>query len=150
MINEIKGNALNVECNILAHQTNYFGVMGGGIAFQIRKQLLSKQNFDDYQKYCNELKENALGTMQILTIDSGKQIANLFGQYDWDTDYDALNKSMKLLEEYARTKTEHQTVVIPGYIGCGIAGGDWDIVYNEIIKPIFEKSSVNLTIVYFE
>ena len=56
MINEIKGNALNVECDVLAHQTNYFGVMGGGIAFQIRKQLLSKQNFDDYQKYCNELK----------------------------------------------------------------------------------------------
>ena len=73
-----------------------------------------------------------------------------YGQYDWNTDYNALNKSMKLLEEYARTKTEHQTVVIPGYIGCGIAGGDWNIVYNDIIKPIFEKSSVNLIIVYFE
>ena len=40
-------------------------------------------------------------------------------------------------------------VYIPGYIGCGIAGGDWNRVKG-IIDDVFKGSLVEATIVYWE
>ena len=51
MIKEIIGDATKAGADILAHQTNCVGVMGAGIAKQIRTNLLSKE---DYKKYLPE------------------------------------------------------------------------------------------------
>lgn len=151
MIKEIKGNALDVECDVLAHQTNYYGVMSGGIALQIKEELLDDDVFKNYTDFCDMYGEEALGMMQLLKVNNKcKYIANLFGQKDWNTDYDALKSSIEWLSDFTKTELNNGTIVIPGYIGCGIAGGDWNIVYNDIIKPIFEDSPVKLIIVYYE
>ncbi len=39
---------------------------------------------------------------------------------------------------------------IPGYTGCGPAGGDWDYVVINIVLPNFQNSPVTLKIVYWE
>ena len=36
----------------------------------------------------------------------------------------------------------------PGYLGCGLAGGDWETVYSKILIPLFSKSCFTLTILY--
>ena len=41
------GDVLNTDCRIVAHQVNCQGVMGGGLARQIRDRYL-----DVYTKYC--------------------------------------------------------------------------------------------------
>lgn len=41
MIQEIEGDLLCFPTNILCHQTNYYGVMDGGIAAAIRKKILT-------------------------------------------------------------------------------------------------------------
>ena len=151
MIKEMKGNALDVECDVLAHQTNYYGIMGGGIASQIKEELLDDEAFKSYTDFCDMYGEEALGMIELLKVDKKcKYVANLFGQRDWDTDYKSLKSAMNWLNDFAKTELNNGTIVIPGYIGCGIAGGDWNKVYNDIIKPIFENSPVELTIVYFE
>lgn len=39
---------------------------------------------------------------------------------------------------------------IPGYTGCGLAGGDWDHVVRNIVLPNFQNSPLTLKIVYWE
>jgi hypothetical protein len=39
-------------------------------------------------------------------------------------------------------------VSIPGFIGCGLAGGDWNYVLNKIIKKIFSNVTFNVSIYY--
>ena len=47
-----------------------------------------------------------------------------------------------------KRSSSNWSVALPGYIGCGIAGGDWDAVRG-IIWDVFKYSPVMLTIVYW-
>lgn len=38
---------------------------------------------------------------------------------------------------------------IPGLIGCGLAGGSWHKVYEEILVPLFAEGPQDLYIYYF-
>ena len=94
----------------------------------------------------------ALGTVLYSTIIPGERyIANCFSQRDFGaqavlTDYAAFRQCLAKVEQAA--KRAGWSVALPGYMGCGIAGGDWDIV-SGIIRDTFAKSSVPLTIVYW-
>lgn len=152
MIKESIGDVLKVSESIIAHQTNCKGVMGAGVAAQIKKQLLTKIDYESYRNLCKECGNTLLGSVQFLNLQNGKTIANVFGEdiptgRGLDTNYDALKEGMKFVEEYARIC--NKDVAIPGLMGCGLAGGDWNIVYNDILLPIFEKSPVTLHIVFF-
>lgn len=154
MIKETIGDVLQAECDIICHQVNCRGVMGAGVAKQIKEKLLSEDEFKCYQDYCDWLGSNLLGRILFhLEKDGHRLIADLFGEdiptgRGLDTDYNALEECMRRVEIFARKKG--LTVAIPGLIGCGLAGGDWNHVYNNIIVPIFKDSVVELTIVYWD
>ena len=151
MIHETIGDLLIQPVDIIAHQTNCVGVMGAGIARQIKDKLLP---IEEYQKYINACKtygSNLLGTTQLLFLPSGKIIANCFGENiptgsGLDTDYNALMHSLARVRNYARKY--HLSVGLPGLMGCGLAGGDWNIV-RDIIYKLFDKDIDNLTICYY-
>lgn len=152
MIKSIHGDALEVKANILAHQTNCIGVMGAGIAKQIKQKLLGRVGFRTYKELCNKFGASLLGDVQFLQIAEERYIANVFGENKptgkgLDTDYEALRKGLEQVHKVA--KDEGLTVVIPGLMGCGLAGGDWNYVLHDIIEPIFADSEVELTIAYF-
>ena len=44
---EVKGNLLEADVDVIMHQVNCKGVMGAGVARQIRQKLLSEE---EYQK----------------------------------------------------------------------------------------------------
>ena len=136
MIQEIQGDLLKSEADILCHQTNFTGIMGGGIAASIREKVLTDGQYKEYRSLCAEHGKALLGTVQYLPAKNGKTIANLFSQNDWNvgpvlTNYEAMRACLKAVESYARGNG--LTVGLPGYIGCGIAGGDWKTV-REIIE----------------
>jgi len=148
MITEVQKNLLETKCDIIAHQTNCVGVMGAGVARQIKDKLLSYEEFGKYRKNCVENGNKLLGTVQFLSATNGKLIANLFGEdiptgCGLDTDYVALKQALLKLKEVA--ETNHMSVALPGYIGCGLAGGDWEIVF-EIIYQIFSESDIMVEI----
>lgn len=92
-----------------------------------------------------------MGTVLYQTAVNGKTIADLFAQRNHGrvkTDYDALQKCLEEVEAYCLERG--LTLGIPGRLGCGLAGGDWKYVYENIIVPIFEDSSVMLYIYYFD
>ena len=133
--------------NILAHQTNCIGVMGG-LAGQFKRKYPSM--YSDYRMRCmNGLVHK--GDMDIYEIGLNHYIANLFGQDnivsrgsgDIATDYSALRLALLKVEEFARLN--NLTIALPYNMGCDLGGGNWNIVYS-IIVCIFEKSPVKLTL----
>lgn len=151
MIIEKTKDLLTTEAEIIAHQTNCVGIMGGGVAKQIKEKLLDDAAFKKYQEYCFAEREALLGRIQYLNANNGKIIANLFAEVEptddeVDTNYEALRQCLTDLKFMA--KRHGFKIAIPGYIGCGLAGGDWTVVY-EIIRSVFENSPVVLEICYF-
>ncbi len=91
-----------------------------------------------------------LGSNHWCKANNGKHIINMFGEdistgKRLDTNYDALNSCLLLLMK--NTKEKGLSVALPGYIGCGLAGGDWNRVYSMIKKAAAEYSA-DVTIYY--
>lgn len=154
MVNEIYGDLLTCGADILCHQVNYSGVMGAGVAWAIREKLLNDEQYQQYVDYCTVLSESALGSVQYIRLSRVKPciLANCFSQRGWAissslTDYRAFRLCMESVEQTARKRGF--SVALPGYMGCGIAGGDWTKVHAIIVEA-FGRSTVPLTIVYKE
>lgn len=153
MVVETIGDLVNFkEAAIIAHQTNYHGVMGAGVALAIKNKLLTTEAYLLYQRVCADCGENLLGTVQFLSTRDGKRcVANLFCQDErlpgLATDYAAMYRAMAELRAIA----EHSnlSVAMPGKIGCGIAGGSWDAVRG-IIHDVFDDSKITCYIVYWD
>lgn len=151
MIKEVKGNLLTYPgIQVIGHQTNCLGVMGGGIAKQIKAK--NPEMFKVYYDYCKSKDKLALGTVQFVDSDDKTQtFANLFGEYSFcesvapfedggkprHTDYDALKECLNRLHTWL-VLHDIETVGIPYKLGCGLAGGDWDNVVYPMIKAEFE------------
>lgn len=153
MIKERKGDLLQTDAPMIAHQVNCRGVMGAGIARRIRKYLLTVGQYREYQQLCKKNKENLLGACYLTQqIDALRYVAHLFAENvptgnRLDTEYWALRQSLTSMMFLAAQKEVSQ-IAIPGYLGCGLAGGDWELVYNRILVPLFSKSCFTLTILY--
>lgn len=57
MIKERKGDLLQADTPMIAHQVNCQGVMGAGIARQIRKDFLTAGQYREYQQLCKKNRE---------------------------------------------------------------------------------------------
>ena len=152
---EKSGDVLKSGADVICHQVNCKGVMGTGLALQVKKQ--NPKLFQEYRLVCARHGGDNLGTAYILTVDQDlwepleKQhfIANCFGQnaYGRDkcyTDYTALKHSLDMVRKWAIAERK-STVAIPYGIGCGAAGGDWNIV-RAMIQEVFENSGLDVTI----
>lgn len=123
VVEEITGDALNTDADMLLHQVNLQGYMGGGIAAQIAK------TFPKVEKEYVEYKNKSLG--EVLFVKTDKYvIGNCFSQEkNFDTNYKALENCLDKVVEYLK-ENNLKSVAIPYKYGCGIANGDWDTVYD--------------------
>ena len=155
------GDAITCPGDILVHQVNYEGVMGGGIAYAIRKKLLPAAEYAEYERRCEAGGKHNLGTVLWSRLPEGlpkKYVANCFSQLGEDnveeefeddglTSYTALRKCLEEVRAFAIRK--NLSVVIPGYIGCGIAGGEWGRV-SKLLFDVFMQAPVKAYICYLE
>ena len=147
MIKHIKCDIFESGADIICHQVNCQGVMGSGIAKQVREKY--PEVYVKYKNACDEYKDRSamLGKVQLIDI-SDKNIANLFAQeyYGYDgkcyTDYSALRKCLKTV---SCCLDWGQTIAIPYLMGCHRGGGDWNIVYK-MIEEIFADSDCEVLI----
>ena len=163
-INIVNGNIFDTHCNIICHQVNCQGVMGHGIAKQVKEKY--KGVFNEYKRYCDahaDNREAMLGEALIVDIDYGaavldwlvnkerKYIANIFGQLTYGTGLRTNYKALVLgLEVVANFAKEHNlSVAIPYKIGCGLAGGDWNKV-NILIEGVFAGTGIEVLMYHYE
>lgn len=144
MVTYKNGDLLKSGCNIICHQVNCQGVMGSGMAKQIRSTY--PQVFAKYKKVCDEYKaECLLGVAQMCAISNDKShyIANMFAQLHYlprginHTDYERFRLCCQQIKMLVPRELLEQTFTIgfPDHIGCGLGGGDW----NKVKKIIEEE-----------
>lgn len=129
--------------DLIAHQVNCQGVMGTGLAKQIRNVYPSV--YWQYKEYCEVYGATLLGTAQILKVSNGEiqptWIVNLFGQLKYGrdrryTDYEALKSALEQLANYVYTTGPAFRIALPYKLGCGAAGGNWDKVLGIIQESL--------------
>jgi O-acetyl-ADP-ribose deacetylase (regulator of RNase III) len=147
LIKIVKGDILQAKEDIIGHQVNCKGIMGAGLAKQIRNKYPIA--YSEYKELCLKQGDRLLGATQYIDTLDGKVIVNIFGQMGYgrnriQTDYKALEMALKSIK-YTVTETtlKNKSVALPYGIGCGLAGGDWDIVHS-IISDVFNDYEITL------
>lgn len=143
------GDILKATENIIFHQVNVQGVMGGGLALQIAN--LYPECEKEYKKMCDYYDndyEQLKGKAYRYCIDDNQEIANCFTQKpNFDTDYVELEKCVWAILSYA--KICKKTVAVPYKYGCGIAHGDWNKV-SKIFADSSDEYGVDISVYSWE
>lgn len=145
MIKHVKCDIFESGADVILHQVNCQGVMGSGIAKQVKEKY--PMCFANYKKICDAFndKKKLLGMVQCVLIDNEKFICNMFAQenfgYDGKcyTDYNALKECLEQVRDYSIF--DNKIIAIPYLMGCHRGGGDWNVVYK-MIEEIFKYHNV--------
>lgn len=155
MIEHIKGDLIKSfkqrEINILGHCVNCQGVMGSGVAVQIKSEF--PEVFDKYRELVNRVKhleeptDFLLGKAQAVHLDvvDTSTIYNLFGQnfYGRDKRYINYGAIAQAFSSMAQEVETFETIGFPYKICSDRAGGDWNIIL-EMIEFYFRNNHVIL------
>ena len=142
------GDIFNSNATIIAHQCNGLGLMGSGIAKEVKERYPRV-----YEKYKKAIDDDLfkLGGCQVVDTDGNKTqyIANLCGQYNcgYDnkryTSYDAIYSALEKLADYCVRKGI-KSVAFPYKMSSVRGGASWDVIYA-MIMDVF-KNNDNITI----
>jgi len=135
MIEIINKDILTVESGVVGHFCNCVGGFGG-LAGKIKKKWPAV--FEQYKNTIDsvDLRVSLLGTIDITRVDkSSLYVCNMYTQYDYGTnerktEYGSVKFALRALRSYACG----MHIYLPFNCGCGLGGGDWNIV-----KKIIEK-----------
>lgn len=139
----LKGNLLDVKAGVIIHQVNNKGAMGAGIAGEIRRAY--PQHYLDFKAA-----EPLLGTLVKTKVSSTLGVVGMFSQdgYGRDnkvyTNYGAFEECLKAIAELYAINPKIKYYV-PFGIGCGLAGGDWNVIIS-----LLEKHTPFMNIVCLE
>ena len=138
MIKYHNGDITTVESGIIVHQVNCQGVMGSGVAKAIRNKYPFV--YESYNYMCKSYSEEyLLGKANIVPVSNDLEVINLFGQLNYGKDgkrytsYDALDNAFNEI-----SNVYHGDIFDFHFplIGCGLGGGNWNIVYNIILEHL--------------
>jgi len=146
MLNIIQQNITTVTTGIICQQVNCQGVMGAGLAKQIRAKF--PPAYEEYMK-AYKRKMLTLGNViyAVISFKPPLYVANLCGQNYYGrekgrvyTDYasvrECLTKVSELRVMIENANAIYSPIYIPYFMGCGLAGGNWDTVYGIIEETI--------------
>jgi|GEM_PF-1515242 len=141
----IHRDILNNKEGIIVHQVNCQGVMGGGIAGQIKEKYPIV--YKNYQTTNVKWVPGMIQMVAINPVDKERKlfVCNLAGQNDFGrdknkvyTDYFAVREGFKKLKNVS--KIFNLPVFVPYKMGCGLANGNWnkysEIIYEELPNAI--------------
>lgn len=140
------GDILKSDAEVIVHGCNCKNNMGAGIAVQI-KQRFPRAWAEDQKTVWGDV--NKLGNFTFVSSfnEYGHTvvIVNAYTQYNYtahevDVDYDALEEAMERICEMWPDK-----VISMPRIGCGLAGGDWEVV-EEILSRISDKHDMTFNV----
>lgn len=125
---------------IIAHVCNDIGAWGKGFVLAVNKLSQRPKNL---YKFAIEKHQIKLGDIQLVLIpeDPSIYVANMVAQHGIVKDeegeppirYDSLRECLK--QVYSEAKQRNATVHMPR-IGCGLAGGEWNVVEKIILEEL--------------
>ncbi len=145
-----KGNLITASELVIVHGCNNRGVMGSGVARDIRRIFP-----EAYQLYKNYFKDCGLDMGEVIWVyEIQKWIGHCITQDGYGKDgkkyvsYDAIRRCMRNINHSGHLKVAHDNtllnVAMP-LIGAGLGGGDWNI-----ISKIIEEESLQFQPIVYE
>ena len=144
MITVKEGNLFNTAAPIIAHQVNCQGVMGSGVAKQIKDRYP-----DCFTAYKNSVEKSHALLGDICWWTNGKvSIANMFAQYKYGYDKKKYTcvKSFKDCVDLLKSAAvkSSRNVAMPYNIGCCRGGADWNTEIYPILEEAFKDAPITL------
>ena len=151
MVNYFHGDLFQSDCNVVCHQCNCRGAYNAGIAKVVRN-LYPQAYMVFMRRY--RTGNSKLGEIDVVPcawiVGKMRYVINMYSQdtfaerHKRHTDYNAFQECLNKIKYFANN---HPGVKIgfPTKIGCGLAGGDWDIV-RKMIDNTFADSKYNVEI----
>lgn len=138
MIKEVRGNLVYAKTMLICHGANCFSVQGAGVALALKTKWP--------QVYEADLKtikgdKSKLGTYSKAEVGTNQLVLNCYTQYMYGrdkrhADYDAIRAVFKKIKiDFPKIDLSMPP------IGCGLAGGDWDVV-KQIVEEVFDDRTV--------
>lgn len=133
----IFGDLLAIDEGIILHQCNTKGIMGKGIASFLDKKYPGLEKETKYHiKMIEDAEHEVFGAVYYHIINSKLKIGNCFSEIGMcsnrkpgdppNTSYDAVIKCFDAVKNDFATPSGK--VYLPFKYGCGLAGGDWDVM----------------------
>lgn len=150
----VNDNILNSKEHFIAHQCN---------CTSTNAQTLAKQIFEKYplaNSYKNRIKNDKSTYSEPGSIEIYDNIINMYAQvYPSTAKYNNDLPEMRIrwfeecLDKISKIEklliTKNKTIAMPYNIGCGAAGGDWNIYYK-IINDFADKHNIYITFYKFD
>lgn len=154
IIQYLKGDATQPcgEGNkIIVHICNDIGGWGKGFVMAISKRWAAPEL--EYRQWYQSKEDFQLGSVQFVETEAGIWVANMIGQHKINKDengnppirYDAIREGLSRVAEFAK---KQQAAVHMPRIGCGLAGGTWDII-EPIILETLSPRDISVTVYDF-
>lgn len=138
-IRMIPGNLIEKagDYDVIFHGCNCFCTFGGGFAAAVRKRFPDAYQAD-LQTVRGDIEK--LGTYTQATPDDGPTILNCYTQYFYGHlgdlfEYEAFKKVLNQI----KLEFHGKKIACPK-IGAGLAGGDWNRIFEIITKVMHEES----------
>lgn len=142
-----KGDILQAKENLICHQVNENGVMGGGLALQIAKKYPDVERA--YINFCKVAPSplDLLGDSQPFQYEPGKWIVNCFTQQNFTTRLDLIRAVFHHLLYIC--KLLNYSIAIPYKYGCGIAKGNWEEV-SKVFEELSNEYGIDISVYQLE
>lgn len=154
MIQIIDCSVFDTNADIIAHQVNCKGVMGSGVAGQVKHKY--PEVYRKYKDICDKYAHyriGLLGKTQICPASFNPDgtpkiyVANMFGQLDYGrnkhylyTIYISLRSCLMSLSKFA--SENGLTIAMPYKLGCDRGNGDWEGQVYPMIQNVLQENEV--------
>jgi O-acetyl-ADP-ribose deacetylase (regulator of RNase III) len=153
-IKYIKGDATSPQSEdnkVIVHICNDVGGWGKGFVMAISKKWKKPEN--QYREWFKSKSDFELGKVQFVQVEEDLWVANLIGQHKINKDengnapirYDAIEQGLK---EVAFFANKNNTSVHMPRIGCGLAGGKWEMI-EPIVLETLSENNIEVTVYDF-
>jgi len=141
-----KGDATSPQSEdnkVIVHICNDIGGWGKGFVMAISKRWKKPEN--QYREWFKSKDGFKLGKVQFVQVEEDLWVANLIGQHKINKDengnapirYDAIEQG---LEEVASFAIGNKASIHMPRIGCGLAGGKWEMIEPIILKTLSDNN----------
>lgn len=157
MTDYVKGDATYptgspVEPKIIAHICNDRGQWGKGFVLAVSKRWAAPEK--TYRAAFTSTVKPELGDVQFVSVQPGIEVANIIGQHGIarrgqavpPIRYDAVRRGLQAVARHA--DASGASVHMPR-IGCGLAGGNWEVI-EQIIAETLISAKVRTVVYDFE
>ena len=139
---DILANRLKNKTTVIMHGCNCFCTMGAGIAKRLKTAYPAIHAEDKKTRHGDE---NKLGTILPVRVEDKLIIVNCYTQYMYGrthahTNHNAVWWCLNHMKNYLISLDEPYELRSPK-IGCGLAGGDWNIIEN-IFKELLPQAII--------